>query len=792
MFSIPNLTSRPLGGRENAMYRSILTSGSLLLLLNVSLVTPAGPVIGAPRQIPAAKTDAQIRADIGHNELHLGRLSEAQANCDAALKLDPANVTAKECLDEVSAMMIDQDLNTADAKLLSHDKNGAIELASKWVHAGASSAQQERAQKILNFAQARSPREIIVGSIPGWLWQLLVAVSALIVFAFLLLILRKLWRKWKRGEWYGRKKIIWGMIPLKELSASPDTETCAATDAVLDALARVGPELKRELWCPKLLLLRPTPPANYEPAVVSSFLSNSLPSLMLAPAADDLTLEWQLHDVQLDAAVQNLQLKTATGIDIGSVARFFRGLVQWFNSGAPTISGIAQTGEDKTVSIRLTAQGGRMSSVSISTSTEPAPAIDPVQLSAERAAFKFLFGMRYPGISNDEMDGFSALRQAASLFAQYANTVPGGDDDGMKRTSSLSKAATNFGFFRSSIPTQSSPCLARGKGSSLNIPDEVRQSVLLAEGVAHALLGKEQYMFAIDCFRQLEDWPGSPETASFRHQAAYNEAIVWRELGRPGQCVLQLTELLGERTTDTIAKGGAANPPMDFHRAPASDAIRYCARVARLFALAQYDEHDWETFPHARADQFIDDANKLFADLEKLRQDASIAAGDQRVIRYLYTEALRSIGHVELMRVINGPAVGLYQNGRPTLLLQKPLNQEGVNLLNAAVGWMLACEQLSPSCDLYCDLAESYLLLSRFDLAGAYGRHAVLGSSPGKERAYYLVSESFFLQNTEGSIVLAKAYAKSFEGKVTLESFHTLRAVLGISDGMKVETKIAA
>src|SRR5262249_49038684 len=156
----------------------------------------------------------------------------------------------------------------------------------------------------------------------------------------------------------------------------------------------------------------------------------------------------------------------------------------------------------------LAARGGRIQAAAVTASTEAAPGIDAMELSAERVAFKFLFRMRYPDMTNDQIDGFAALRQGATQFAQYAETIPGVGEDAMARTSSLTKAAFNFSFFRASIPTHCDAGRAREKRSSLEITDDVRQAVLLAEGVAHTLVGTEQArMSAIDCFRQLQDWP---------------------------------------------------------------------------------------------------------------------------------------------------------------------------------------------------------------------------------------------------------------------------------------------
>jgi hypothetical protein len=759
----------------------------LLLLLAADPATPAPPLssqISSAGQSQSTRDQAQAQAVIGHNELHLGRLSEAQANCDAALKLDPSNDTAKDCLNLVALMLIDQDLNNADAKLLNGDKSGAIALASKWVHAGPRPDQQTRAWKILNRARSTTLHDLFSIITPDWLRQALVTIVILTGLALLVIGARKLWREWERGKWYGDfSKTNWSMLPLKELPATAAEQTGVPTDAILDALARLGHELERELWQPKLLLLRPTPPANYDPAIISDFLSGSFAYLKLAPGAKDLCLEWKLHEVQLDQAVQNLQLKTAAGIDIGSVARLVRSIFEWLDSGAPTISGVAQTGTDKAVSIHLAARGGRIKSVAVTASTDFAPGLDPIQLSAERAAFKFLLRMRYPGMSNDEIDGFSALRQGASQFAQYAGTVPGVGDDAQIRTSSLTRAAFNLGFFRASIPLHCAPPSASVQPTSINITDEIRQAVLLAEGVAHSLVGAERdRMSAIDCFRQLEDWPGSLETAALRQQAAYNEAIVWRQMGYHGRCVLMLTEMLGERAPDTMVPGCDETPAVRHEKPPLPDAIRFPVRIARLAAFAEYSRDEWSTLPQSRAKLLIDDAEKLVDELNVVCGQGTNSAHDQRMANYMYIEALRAIGHVELLRVITGSASSLYQDKRPTGLKNATLNEDGSARLQRAIGWMLTCEQLTPSYDLYCDLAEAYLLHKDFAAAAGYARHATLESNPYYERGYYIATESFFLQNTEASKALAKKYAADFKGTVKLDEFKSVRADLGIGE----------
>jgi hypothetical protein len=409
-----------LGSRLHVLFPFVTALVYLLSPTAVSAQSHSAPPI-PPTSPQSSNEQAQTLALIGHNALHLGRISEAQTDCDAALKLDPANSVAKDCLNWAAGMLIDQDLNNAEAKLLTGDKTGAIGLASKWIEGRGSDNQHARAKAIIKNATGHSLIDLMNVFLPPWLREVLITIVILAGVQLILLAARVLWREWKRGEWYGNltNTTKWSMLPLKEYPATSGEQTGLATDAVLDALARIGHELQQPVWKPHLLLLRPTPPANYEPAIITEFLSNALDCIVIAPAADDLYLEWKLHDIRLDDAVQNLQLKASSGIDIGSVARFVASVAQWFNAGAPIISGIGRTVADKTVSLHLAAHGGRIQAAAVTASTEAAPGIDAMELSAERVAFKFLFRMRYPDMTNDQIDGFAALRQGA---AQLRNT----------------------------------------------------------------------------------------------------------------------------------------------------------------------------------------------------------------------------------------------------------------------------------------------------------------------------------------------------------------------------------
>jgi hypothetical protein len=240
-----------------------------------------------------------------------------------------------------------------------------------------------------------------------------------------------------------------------------------------------------------------------------------------------------------------------------------------------------------------------------------------------------------------------------------------------------------------------------------------------------------------------------------------------------------LTELLGERAPDTVEEGTKESTSTQQQTSVLPESIRFPARLARLAALATYSREEWRILPAGRAELVIDDAEKL---VQELGSPCQRSPQDQRHVDYMHVEALRAIGHVELLRIITGSADSLYHENRPTGLKDATLNKEGSEGLRGAIEWMLKCEQVAPSADLFCDLAEAYLLLKEFTCAQGYARHATLASSPCTERAYYIATESFFLQNTDTSKALARKYAEDFKGTVMLAEFKSVREDLGIRE----------
>jgi hypothetical protein len=808
---------------------------------------------------------AQVSADSGRQQLHWGHIKDAELQCNAAFAADPSNKTAIECIEWAARMTVDEQLNHADNLILEGKPADAATIAANLVNSSATLDQKARARNILRKAK---PSAVVRAwtATPDWIRQVMITLLFILVSTLVIRLVRLIWVTTRTSKRF-RRKSTWSLLPLRELPGSTDGEK--ATDGLLDAMARLGNELDRDPWEPRLLLLRPTPPATYEPAVFSDFLGEvSERRIVMTPNMPELKLECQFHEVRLDDAVQNLQLKAAAGIDVGSLLRFLMAAGKWITAGSPTISGSVErgqttvhattspdaatdpvTGESQTggngantISIHLAARGIGVRTISITTSSELQPGIDCVQLATERAAFKFLLRMRYPQMTNDEVNGLAALRQGASLFSEFAGTVPDGGTAAITRSSGLKSAANNLAFFRSSIPvycgapdishqnvaastpantpastpastptsTPATPSAAQvqddersSQVAGIKISDEIRQGVLLVEGVAHALSKESTAQnSAISCFRQLQEWPGSHRTLSLRQQGAYNEAIVRRSIGYYQQCVLMLTELLGDEIPG--ADGNASSTtPLNTLKNTLPPSIALMARLARLAAFAEYTREDWTTLPVERATLLINDAVNLIADLEQVCNRANLSLHNFKVAKYMHLEAMRATGHVELLRAIQGGASRLYDplTNRPSKLEtdgldeRVPADKVVIDALERSIRWMRECEEMSPSCGLFCDISESYLLLKKFPGAQAYGRHATLEANPSanstadicarlgdddeRERAFYLATESYALADNES---LAKRYAYRYAGKVTLDEFKALRTTLGIPD----------
>jgi len=285
---------------------------------------------------------------------------------------------------------------------------------------------------------------------------------------------------------------------------------------------------------------------------------------------------------------------------------------------------------------------------------------------------------------------------------------------------------------------------------------------------------------AIVCFRELQDWPGFDETNPLRRQAAYNEAVVWRLKGSSPQSVVRmLTELIGDYSPDIDRPSSATRTSCPDSTVVEKDPILIAAGLARLAAFAQYEPDDWAGLPQVRIDFLMDKATGLVQALSRISDTIKLSEHEQRVRQYIKQEALRAIGHVEVFRLVRGPAgAQLYdQDHRPDT--NKSLGVDDRKRLIQATEWLVEAARVLPTPTLYCDLADACLLLKDFKLASEYARHATLRNDVA-ERALYLASESCLLEGSERYRAFAMKYAAQCRTPQFPE-FIALRKQLNIS-----------
>jgi hypothetical protein len=754
-------------------------------VLKACFVVPvfAVALIGNPsRSPPFDIKSAESRAQIGKYYLTIGRLDDAKSNCDAAFTDDPQNEAAKTCLRDIALQRVEQAFDTAPVKLLGGDSQNALQLShaaaqlasTLAAHPGFTDAEKQRLQKLCRRAWLLQITASFAALVPDWLRQALVVIAVVAVLTIFLIIIRWLWRLWLRRRWQFSAKTHWTLLPFRE---DPGPPTGTPTTYFLDALTRLPGLLARPPWTPQMLLLRPTPPQDHEPPIIDVSISHKYtPPIALLPEPHYARLDFEEHEIQLDDAVQMLQLKIAAGIDIGSVAKFMAAIVRWLKAGSPVISGTAATKTDGSVTIQIAATLRETQCLSVMANIAKAPGIDATQFAARRAAVKLVLRYNHREWTDNEVEGFTALRQAVLSFSQFAGTARGSGESVHTRASSLKQAASDFALFRASLPfhcTLSAASLNDRKENGKHVPsrsiisDEVRQADLLAEGIAHVLAGNQKDLEeAVICFRQLQDWPSSENTVHLRQQAAYNEAIVWRQMGSYRRTVLILTELLGEHPyfldNPSEPQGTfSENSLLSRLTLAPHDPLRFPARLARLSAFGEYTVEDWTTLPERRIDFLMKDAVSFIPDFiseeENLISETENPLFEQQrhIRQYIYVEGLRAVGHAIVLRASRSEKRDDKQNASPGSNDELPFREE----LRDAIAWMKEAEQVLPSITLYCDLAQAHLLLREFDKAQVYARDAILQDTEPNEYAIYLAAKSYLEERTETSLALARKYA---------------------------------
>jgi hypothetical protein len=245
----------------------------------------------------------------------------------------------------------------------------------------------------------------------------------------------------RAATWLGQKR-AWRFVGMGE-------DAVGARDAVLDAIRRVPHEVTQPIWTRTRLLLYPAS-QGWEVWEDFAVQENDRATPVHEPSFN-MKLESGQANQMLAKAFQNLEFSVGA-ISMAGVARLWAGLVEWWQTGCPTVSGAAREVEvgsgTKHISVRLTASGCDTGTVSVLATTDVAEGVDAVAVSAERSAYKLLFRIGQHKDSAKQIDGHAAFRQGVTSFASCMQSVVDAESARNHRNAALIKTIANLAFAR--------------------------------------------------------------------------------------------------------------------------------------------------------------------------------------------------------------------------------------------------------------------------------------------------------------------------------------------------------
>ena len=541
--------------------------------------------------------------------------------------------------------------------------------------------------------------------------------------------------KWIRDGWRWIESHLlkgWRQRPWMFAGVRGD-DTLGARDPILDAIRRVPNEVRQPVWTPTRLLLYP---GAFGWEVWEDFGVSE--SERPKPVHEELfhVDQWDRgNDKALADAFQNLQFNFGA-VGLGTVMKFWSGVVDWWQSGQPSLSATCQEvdpgqGTAKTVVIRLNATGPENGTVSVLASTPRVDGIDSVALSAERAAYKLLFRMKKDQDTAAQIDGHAAFRQGVATVSRCVRSVVDTQPDRERRDTDLKKAIGNLEFVRETFT------------------GDPQHTVYLLEslrilGICYALVGRDAA--ARRLFEELEDLAEQRAEIECRKagaeknqhekgaaRARENRARQLATEARYNQAILYWKSLFGSN-----GQLGAASAMADkmFADVAREHTLKYAAGVWQLAQLGSLSRREWLSFDRDDVQRRLTEAVDLRTRLDESASKASGSARRQYTLlgaharRYLAVAQLRFVATFDLPA--RGPFTG---NGH----LLTPCIRERVQ---SAFDCLTKSEQIGALCP-HAMVARAYglLLLSKwFDAEEAAAK--VIAIDAADQFARYVAAEA--------------------------------------------------
>ena len=431
---------------------------------------------------------------------------------------------------------------------------------------------------------------------------------------------------------------------------------------------------------------------------------------------------------------------TVGAVGLGSIAKFWTGLVTWWHAGEPSFSASARLvtaddGKNKLVAVRISAFGpdGMFSSLASTRSTD---GCDALSLSAGRAAYKLLFRMddehtagalrkgrggeaaaaedaKQAQLNRDtaeQIDAHAAYRQGASVLAQYVRSVSdmqGGQD---RRDAVLLEAIDNLEFVQ----------------HTFNRDPEHRVYYLEAlrmQSVAYAIMGREPAALVV--LEELEDaTAGSPvaREQQIELEAIYNQAILHWKRAAESSPASTLESAMASILWDRIASRG-----MELSQA---------VSVWQLAQLANVNRRDWPRISQERAQLVLDASKELASDLEDRAERAS---GAQRRQLLLLAQNIHRNYAIAQLRLI--AAFKLTPRG-PFSPEATPMAAEIGQLVESSLGYFTRSDAIGPATfNVLVTRAYGALLGKNFEEAEQLARLAAKNDATD-QYARYIAAEA--------------------------------------------------
>jgi tetratricopeptide (TPR) repeat protein len=656
---------------------------------------PNASTAAAAAAAEAAKSAAarQGKLDRAHAYLDSGRFDDARKIVEPMLEVNPSDADAAGILrdslqrqDQLNVRRQNLTLDEADWQQGNADHDKALAVADKVMGAATDSAVLDRAASIEKAARP-GKLEQYASKFGSWVKDAFLAIILLMALWGFLRLIRFLYAWSHSAEW------LIGDI-------QDSTNLGAGVIAIASLLAA---HRARDLAQPVsagLLKLQALP-------------LPSATALLLKDAGDDAVAK----------SVADLQIRIGA-VDVGTLAKFFQGLLQWFKSGVPRVSGSAfaiQPGTPR-VLVRLTGRGPDGNSRTVAASVDVAADPDAARAAAERAAFKMYYLIAMPKADETAANGAESLRDGLGFLQNYVD----GQD-----ASKLTLALDKFQAVRTAL--------------------HEFWDAYLYEGVTLDLL--ERHDEAILRFEYVERKSKDPV---LRQKAKYNRAVAHMRKYRP-EDLIKAYELFDELSAghidvlqnpiQVLAKVGKANARAhhlifwDFllnGRWPVDDSERLIWKVQDKSTV-----EGWMAEVHQIARQI--DVYLRTIDAAAEEPDAA-SAWDQQAQRQLEWGKLNAEGNSHL-----NYATGFCQlPWQPSLGDEQALQKE--NLESALKCFRNSEMALQPGVETLTNVATTYIYLGQFGDARNYLNQAI-GINRSYEYAYYRMAMSWDRENRPLKVV---------------------------------------